>query len=125
MCSDIVGKSCSTNLFYIMFFVVPTEIVQGPRNMTVMFGESISLSCIVVGHPSPNVTFWKISDNGMHHLLSAIIGINSYPTPVKYYHNIDSVMLSDTGSYYCTAVNYLVVNSKSISSHATLKVICK
>ena len=102
--------------FLSLYTAAPVIDTPPPSNITVTIGSSLTISCTSRGSP-PDIFTWR-KDNGTTVLQSTSI------TPVYYnstsavfhaYYSIDSVTISDSGTYTCTVTNPIGSDSATIT----------
>ena len=100
----------------------PVMDTPSSSTVTVDFGSSLTLSCTSRGSP-PDTFTWR-KDNGLE--------LQSTTTPVTYNDNsavfradysIDSVTISDSGTYTCNVTNPIGSDSTTITVNVTSKLL--
>ena len=100
-------------------FQVAPEIVENPKDVTIVEGEHVVFSCMVDGNPSPEVTWTKNEEK-----LNITVNQRLTASTLNNKHNltITDVHRSDSGHYRCVIINS-VGNITSSPGH--LNVQCK
>ena len=106
----------STSLFK---FQVAPEIVENPKDVTIVEGEHVVFSCMVDGNPSPEVTWTKNEEK-----LNITVNQRLTASSLNNKHNltITDVHRSDSGQYRCVIINSV---GNITSSPGDLNVQCK
>ncbi|XP_027037672.1 peroxidasin homolog [Pocillopora damicornis] len=95
------------------------EIVENPKDVTIVEGEDVVFSCTVDGNPSPRVTWTKNEEklNTTTNLQLTASSLNN-----KHSLTIRDVHRSDSGQYRCVIINSV---GNITSSPGDLNVQCK
>lgn len=83
--------------------ILPPQIVLQPRPVSVQYGQSASLTCSVVGHPDPNILWYKDGCSHSIDSLSTVTGENGSTSSTLYLNHLATLL--QAGEYYCTAYN--------------------
>ena len=100
-------------------FQVAPEIVENPKDVTIVEGEQVVFSCMVDGNPSPGVTWTKNEEE-----LNITVNQRLTASSLNNKHNliITDVHRSDSGQYRCVIINSV---GNITSSPGDLNVQCK
>ena len=98
-----------------MFFQVQPEFTSNPQNITKIEGESVIVSCTVVGNPAPDVIWTKDGQTLNERPAVSSTGNTSSLT-------ITNVVRGDQGLYRCVANNSI---DTSTSNPGMLTVHCE
>ena len=86
---------CLENYFFVIYLTDPPEFNNVSGDLVVVEGDpSITLGCIAVGEPTPNIAWTKVYANGSD---SGVLG-NENQFKLETYRN-------NSGTYRCTAYN--------------------
>ena len=107
--------------FFLCFFYISVgpEISEPPIDTTKIEGQTVVLSCLVVGYPTPAVAWTK---NDVELNLTANLRLSVSSKNGNHTFKISDVQNSDAGQYRCVANNSL---QTSKSSPSTLTVQCE
>ena len=100
-------------------FQVAPEIVENPKDVTIVEGEYVVFSCVVDGNPSPRVT-WKKNEEKLNITTNPRLTASSLNN--NHSLTITDVHRSDSGQYRCVIINDV---GNLTSSPGNLKVQCK
>ena len=104
---------------YVFKFQVAPEIVENPKDVTIVEGKDVVFSCTVDGNPSPRVTWTKNEEklNTTTNLQLTASSLNNNNSLT-----IRDVHRSDSGQYRCVIINSV---GNITSSPRDLNVQCK
>ena len=110
--------------FFFMFFLnisVGPEISEPPIDTTKIEGQTVVLSCLVAGYPTPAVA-WTKNDVELNSIANLRLSVSSKNG--NHTLKITDVQKSDAGQYRCVANNSLQT-SESFPSTLTVQCECK
>ena len=100
-------------------FQVAPEIVENPKDVTIVEGEHVVFSCVVDGNPSPRVT-WTKNEEKLNITTNPRLTASSLNN--NHSLTITDVHRSDSGQYRCVIINSV---GNITSSPGDLNVQCK
>lgn len=107
---------------YALFYIsVGPEISEPPIDTTKIEGQTVVLSCLVAGYPTPAVAWTK---NDVELNLTANLRLSVSSKNGNHTLKITDVQKSDAGQYRCVANNSLQT-SESFPSTLTVQCECK
>lgn len=97
-------------------------IITNPiTDRTEIAGSAIVYNCSATGYPPPTIV-WKGPGIGT---TTNIVSTNTVLPTVHSSYTLTYLSLNDRGSYYCTALTYLVNEMRTNSSIGSLSLQCK
>ena len=104
---------------YVFKFQVAPEIVENPKDATLVEGKDVVFSCMIDGNPSPRVT-WTKNEEKLNTTVNPRLTASSLNN--KRSLTITDVQRSDSGQYRCVIINSV---GNITSSPGDLNVQCK
>ncbi|XP_060806233.1 hemicentin-1-like [Amyelois transitella] len=99
-CIALKGELKSTDALELKTVIKPTANIMGDRNITIISGDSVNLTCVVVAKPAPRIIWHRETEVFLNHTVE----LTSSDTYKSTLHLNSSLEVVD-GMYFCFGEN--------------------